>query len=147
MKLVLSRKNEWINRMRPFKVLIDGEEVGKIENGKVEEYELSQINQTVECKINWCYSNKYQITAADGEVIYLQVKNGMKGFWVLYALLFVFIIFNFISPNPREAFNGYGVWIRVAVPLIVFIYFFYYLTIGRRKYLSLEKDKNNVFAN
>jgi hypothetical protein len=59
----------------------------------------------------------------------------------------VFLIFTFITPTISQSFGGYGTWIRIIVPVIVFIYFFYYLTIGRRKYLSLEKDKTNVFVN
>lgn len=145
-KLVLSRKSAWLNRARPFKVLVDGEPVGKIGNGKVEEFELSQINQTVECKVDWCYSNKYEITSAEGDIIYLQVKNGMKGFWILYAIIMITFLTNLIAPRFFASMGAAGSWIKMAVFGSVLLYFIYYLTIGRRKYLSLEKDKDNVFA-
>jgi hypothetical protein len=145
-KLVLNRKSEWLNRARPYKVIIDGEQVGKISSGKVEEFELSQINQTVECKVDWCYSNKYELTAADGDTVYLQVKSGMKAFWIIYVLLLGYIIVSFIAPGFINSLGNVGMVIRAIVLGIPFFYLAYYLTLGRRNYLSLEKDPTNVFA-
>ncbi len=146
-KLVLSRKSEWLNRARPFKILIDGELVGTITSGKVEEFELSQINQTIECKVDWCYSNKYEFSAADGDIVYLQVKSGMKAFWVVYVLLLGYIAISFIVPGFISTLGDVGIAIRLIVLGIPLFYLVYSLTIGRRNYLSLEKYSTNVPAN
>lgn len=145
-KVILSRKNEFLNRLRPYKVLIDGVQAGKITNGKVEEFEVSVVNQTVECKVDWCYSNKYTIDAQDGDTVYLRVKSGMKGFWFIYPLFIIYLILSFAMPNLRERLGENITWIRLVTVGIPMLYFIYYLTIGRRNYLSLEKDSTNVFA-
>lgn len=145
-KLVLSRKSEWMNRLRPYKVLIDGQQIGTIGNGKVEEFEIPAISHSIECKVDWCFSNRYELQANDGEMVYLQVKSGMKAFWLLYVVLIIFLVSSFLMPQVWKDLGEKGEWIRRAIVLIPIVYMGYYLTIGRRQYLKLEKDTSNVFA-
>lgn len=145
-KIVLTRKNEWMNRLRPYKILVDGELVGKIENGKVEELEVATVAHAIECKVDWCYSNKYELKTTDGDTIYLRVKSGMKGFWIVYVVLFTMIIVNLAIPNQRQLLGETGYRLRMLFFLVPILYYIYYLTMGRRKYLLLEKDSTNVFA-
>ena len=146
LKIVLTRKNEWMNRLRPYKILVDGELAGKIENGKVAEFEVATVAHAVECKVDWCYSNKYEFKATDGDTVYLQVKSGMKGFWIVYVILITMIVLNLAVHNQRQLLGETAYHLRMLLFLVPVLYFIYYLTIGRHKYLLLEKDRTNVFA-
>jgi hypothetical protein len=43
-------------------------------------------------------------------------------------------------PRPE-----YFAWIRVAVIIPVILYLVYYLSLGKKNYLKLQEDKNNIF--
>ena len=135
-----------MNRLRPYKVLVDGVQIGKIANGKMEEFDVSFMNQAIERKVDWCFSNKYLIEGKEGDTICLRVKTGMTGFWIIYPLLIIFFIIPFVFHNFRETTGENIIWIRLVCLGIPMLYFIYYLTIGRRKYLLPEKDSTHVFA-
>jgi len=145
-KIILSRKNEFMNRTRAYKVLIDGEVYGKISNGKTEEYDLVGGSHTIECKIDWCSSEVYQIEAGEDDTIYLQVKSGMKYFIPLYIIFLLWLVSGIFIRNKREilgAAHPYIQWVVLGIP---FLYMVYYFTIARNRYLIIDKDKNSVFA-
>lgn len=55
-KLIISRKKEWQNRARKYKIYIDGEQKDIIENGKIKEMDLEPGKHQVQLKIDWCSS-------------------------------------------------------------------------------------------
>ncbi len=86
-----------------------------ISNGQVEELEVSIVNETIECKVDWCYPSKYAIGAKDWHMIYLRVKSGMKGFWFIYPLIFIYLIFSFAMPGLQER-----LWVNLLLIRLVF---------------------------
>ena len=143
-RIILERKNQWMNRLKGYKVEINGaEQDKKITNGSSEEYEAPGGTNVVVCKVNWCSSNSLSFDIKPGETVYLKVASGMKYFWIMYALLmatlFGRIFFKQVmTPQIRIA--------EIAIAAIVVLYFLFYLTIGRKQYLKIEKDTNNIFA-
>lgn len=144
-KIILNRKSEWVNRARGYKVLIDGEEKGAIKNGNSDEFMVPAGSHTVECKLSWCKSNIYNITVTEGEVKYLHVKSGMRYYTPVYVLLMIFILSPFITNKTEFGITPWYETLRAALLILIALYFVYYLTLGRHKYLVLEEDKDSVF--
>ncbi|MES2774042.1 MAG: hypothetical protein V4722_07645 [Bacteroidota bacterium] len=145
-KIVLSRKNDFMNRTRLFRVLIDGKEVGRIANGKAETFELEAGNHTIECRIDWCSSRAYEVTTTNNSIDYLQVKSGMKYFMMLYVILLCWLASGIIVKNKRVLLGAAFPWVQWVIVIIPIAYLFYYLTLGKKQYLVINKDDTNVFA-
>ncbi len=146
-KIVITRKNEWSNRLKRFAVLINGKEVGTVKTGGTEEFNTEIGPQTLECKVNWYYSNKFVVDAKDGVTTYLQVKSNTRVLMLVFVtivLLFLASIFlhnkGYISESVMKNF-------RLSYFVFLLAYFVYTLTIGRKRYLLLEPDTSNPFAN
>lgn len=143
-RVILERKNEWMNRLKGYKVEINGTaQEKKIMNGNSEEYEVPGGTNTIACKVNWCGSNTYSFDVKPGETVYLKVTSGMKYFWFTYAVLMVLLLGRtffkqLLTPQLNIVF--------IAVSIFVLAYFLFYLTIGRNKYLVIKEDKDNIFA-
>ncbi len=143
--IILERKSQFLNRLKNYRVFINGAEQGRIGNGKTEEYEVPAGENTITCKVNWCSSNDYIVSANPGKKIFLKVGSGMKYFWPIYIVLLVTIIarlFTRTDPVLRQNFNI--IFLCVLIP--VSCYYLYYITIGRNAYLKIEEDVDNIFA-
>lgn len=144
-KIIISRSSEWMNRLRSFKVLINGGEVGILKNGATEEFSVLPGTNSVQCKVDWYSSRPFSVDIKEGETVYLRVKSGMKYYWPSFIaiLVGVFVVFYYKGrPDKPE-------WVDI-VPFVLLIpgvlYSLYYTTIGRKNYLVVQKDSKNVFA-
>jgi hypothetical protein len=146
-KIVIIRKSEWMNRLKRFSVLINGKEVGTVKTGGTEEFNTEAGQQTIECKVNWYYSNKFIVDAKEGEAVYLQVKSNT----IILMLAFLAIVCVFLATMILQSKGYIGEPVMKIVRLSYFVfllaYFIYTLTIGRKRYLLLEPDTSNPFAN
>lgn len=145
-KIILNRKSEWMNRARGYKVLIDGEEKGAIKHGSADEYIVPAGSHTLECKVNWMKSNTYAVSVNDSDIKYLKVRIGMKYYTPVYVLLLIFVFIPFIANKAAMPISPGFEAVRVGLMVLIILYFVYYLTLGRHKYLVIEDDKDSVFA-
>ena len=144
-KVILSRPSQWMNRVRGYKVLINGNQVGIIKNAATEEYSVEPGTNSIECKLDWCGSRTLPINLQAGETIYLKVSSGMKLYFLMVILLAVEVFLSFYyrgKPDKPSWFTP----VTIGLVVIVLAYLLYYLTIGRKDYLVVEKDTKNVFA-
>ncbi len=145
-RIVLRRSSEWINRLRSFKVIIDGQQLGSIANGATSDFRLSPGKHLVQCKVDWCGSRAFEVDLKEGENAYLLVKNGMKYYMQIVLPLFVLIGLNLyfsFSGTPKPAWFNY-LLIAVALPSLAYI--LYYTLISRNDYLQITKDEKTGFA-
>ena len=145
-KLVLTRKSEFVNRARSFKVMIDGQQAGTIRNGGAEEFHLTPGQHQVICKIDWCSSREYSVDIKEGETTYLQVGSAMKYYWHLATPLLIFLGINLyltITKQPKPVMFSYALFGMAA---LVIGYLLYYTVINRKGYLLLEKDTTTLFG-
>ena len=145
-KIILTRKTEWLNRLRGYRFFIDGNESGKIKNGSTEEFVIDPGTHKVQCKLNWCVSREFEVSVQPGETSYLLVKSGLKYFWIFYILLLAGLGYNLyytFAHIRRPSYVSNLVWILI-LPAV--LYMLYYLTIGRKDYLIVGKDSKNIFA-
>jgi hypothetical protein len=144
-KIILSRPSQWMNRIRGYKVLINGQQIGVIKNGATEEYTIEPGANTIECKLDWCASRTVPLTIQPGETVYMKVSSGMKLYYYMVLLLAGEIGLNFYYRSNRDKPSWFQP-VTIGLIAIVLAYLLYYLTIGRKDYLIVEKDTKNVFA-
>jgi hypothetical protein len=144
-KIIISRKSEWINRARGFKLFLDGNEMGKIANGGSEEYVVEPGVHSIQCKIDWCSSPELTVELKEGETKFLKASSGMKYYTVGYIFLILSLgagpILKLMGIQRPE--NLSTISVLILVPFL--LYMTYYLSIGRKKYIFLAEDKENFF--
>jgi hypothetical protein len=145
-KIIITRKAEWLNRLRAYRVFIDGIESGKVSNGSSEEFVTDAGVRKVQCKVNWYGSREFEVQTNPGEVSYLRVKSGMKFFWIFYILLIGGLGFNLFYRFANIKKPGYATNVELALILPAILYLLYYITFGRKDYLIVSKDSKNFFA-
>ncbi len=144
-KIIINRKSEWLNRLRSFKVFIDDKEAGSVKNGNSEEFLVEEGVHSVHIKFGLYKSISLTITLTKGENKFLLTRNGMKYFWPLYILLLVGVASKIIMIKLGLYNTDWSSYVQLLLVLPSLLYFLFYLTIGRKKYLVLEEDHDNIF--
>jgi len=144
-KIILNRKSEWINRGRSIKFFIDNAELSKVKNGSSEEYIVTPGTHTLQCKIDWCGSQELILDLQEGETKFLKVRSGMRYNAVGYVLVLIALFSGVFLDLAHKARPEFFLWFQVALLLPSGLYLLYYLTLGKKNYLLLEEDKENIF--
>lgn len=131
--LKLKRTNEYSNSFRDYKIFIDGKNIGEIANGETKEFEISPGQHTIIAKIDWGSSPEVILSINENETRELKVGGFKNGNWMIILLFLMpgliflsFILNHFCTVS----------WLKyLALPYGILL--FYYITIGRKKYLTL----------
>lgn len=126
------RTKEYINLLRNYKIFIDGQSVGTIAYGESKEFDTSGGQHTVSAKIDWCSSPEILLVIKDHETKILKVGGFKYGQYIM-PIIIGLIVLNFINSN----FGDFDYIVFLVVPMGLFL--FYYLTIGRNRYLTLTE--------
>jgi hypothetical protein len=144
-KLILTRKESFVNRRQRYKVLIDGVEAGQVKNGDTEEFTLPPGTHTLQCKINWMSSRVETFELNEGNNTYLVVSNGMRFFLPFYILLLVGVFIPFYFHLIKSPVPPFINTFKIVLILPTLIYLLLYMTVLRNKYLLIGEDKSNPF--
>ncbi|WP_018612006.1 hypothetical protein [Segetibacter koreensis] len=147
LKIILTRKGEFINRRQRFKVFINNKEAGLINNDDSKEYELEPGTYTVQCKLNWMSSPIHTVDLKDGENAYLRVSNGMKYYFPLYIMMLVGLFLPFFLKIGKVPVPAWISTLKIILIVPALLYVIVYMSFLKGKYLSLTEDKGNPFAN
>ena len=77
--LVVRRPSTYRDRVRIYKVLVDGKEVGKIGNDSVMEFDISPGTVTVKGKIDWCSSPALEVAIEPGQKVTVTYQGTYQG--------------------------------------------------------------------
>ena len=132
----LNRTNEYNNKMRDYKIFIDGQQVGTIANGETKEFPATIGQHLVTAKIDWCCSPDISIDLKENQTSHLKV-GGFKNGQLLMQIGLGVVVLHFILSK----FADFDYLIFLAVPLLLIMV--YYLSLGRKKYLTLEALQND----
>lgn len=132
--IIISRSNEYLNRMREYDVYLDGEKVGSIANGETKEFDVSPGTHTILTKIDWYSSPGLSLEIMDEETKSLQVGGFKNGRWMMPAAL-ILIVHSYIL----NLLYDFDYLIYLAIP--IFLLLVYYLSLGRGRYLALTEVK------
>ncbi len=133
--IIIKRTSEYANRLRNYRLFLDGKEIGTIANGQTEEFETSPGPHILVAKIDWCSSPEISFTLQESEQKKLTVGAFKNGNWIMPVAMSV-IALHFILGAVLD-FR----YARYTIILIIpaFILLLYYLTVGHKRYLALTE--------
>lgn len=136
----IERISEWNNKLRAIELYINGEKVGNIKDGEIQEYEIDSGTHEIFAKIDWCRSPKIKLNIAENETKVMELGGFKYSKWVLFASLGILLLY-YLVKHALIIDLHFLIWV---VP-IGLLYPFYYITFGRNRYLILtEKENKNV---
>ena len=133
--ICITRPNEWMNRARKYKLLLNGEEIGRIKNDDVMEFEVSEGNYQLLAKIDWCTSNTFEFVLGKDEIKYVKLSGFKHSRWIM-PLMSV-CVFLAIIIGRRVELAEYFYWFLIGVPGI---FMFSLFTFRRKSYLWLRAN-------
>lgn len=141
--ITLMRTNEYVNRFREYGVYVDNEKIGTIGNGQTKSFETDPGTHTIYAKIDWCYSPEYTFDINQSDNIIFNIGAFTGPPWVvkyikwLAPICAILIVLNILL-RPVIHYNLY----YLAAPFVLpgFLILVYFLSIGRKKYLSLSEE-------
>jgi hypothetical protein len=128
--LTINRTREYLNRLRDYGVYIDGKKVGTIANGETKIFNVSSGHHLIFTKIDWCSSPSLSIAINENEEKILKVGGFKYGSWLMPTTLIIIILSYFFKLKYDLNYLFY-----LVIP--VFLLLIFYLTLGRKKYLTL----------
>jgi len=131
-KIILQRTSEYVNRMRDYKIYLDGLKIGTIANGETKQFEINTGQHSIIAKIDWCCSPEINTTFSENETKSLKVGGFKNGNWIMPVGLILIVIVLFLD----KYFDNLWALLLELPPFAILVY---YLTIGRRNYLTLTE--------
>ncbi len=87
--LKIMRDSGYADRIRKYKVVIDGAVAGYISNGETKEFAVSPGHHRLYMKIDWCGSKPVEFTVAESDTVTFQVKSNLRGFKIFANLWYI----------------------------------------------------------
>jgi hypothetical protein len=131
----IQRTSDYMNLMRDYRLFIDGQKIGSIGNAQIKDFEIPAGRHSVIAKIDWCSSPElfFEINEHDSKTL---LVGTLKIWRWLIPLLTGIIALSFIV---TLASRFYYTLFLILPPFLLLLY---YLTFGRKNYLTLrEGDK------
>ena len=87
--LSISRDAGYADRLRDYRILCDGREIGRIRNAEARDFEIAPGEHRLLVKIDWCRSNEVQFSVHDGDTARFLCGNNLRGLRLLLAIFYV----------------------------------------------------------
>ena len=130
--IIINRTSEYLNRLRNYDVYIDGKKVDTISNGETKEFNISAGQHSILIKIDWCSSQTLLVDINDNETKSFKVGGFKNGNWLIPAALVI------LSSISSRLFD-FNYLFYLIIPF--FLSMVYYMTLGRKQYLTLKENK------
>ena len=88
-KLNINRVTSYLDRIRAYKIVLDGVEVGQITAGESFDMTISPGEHRILLKIDWCRSNMLDFTAQAGAEVTLNCGSSLTGWRIFMVFLYV----------------------------------------------------------
>jgi hypothetical protein len=85
---VKRREGGWVDRARKYKVLVDGEEVGRVGAGESVTADVPAGSHEVSLKIDWCRSRKQTVQLGADETASFACRPNASALTILYYISF-----------------------------------------------------------
>jgi hypothetical protein len=87
--LAITRDRGCADRLRAYKVVLNGESIGEIRNGETKEFPIGPGKHALSLKIDWCGSETVEFVVDQAEKPAFQVKSSLRGTPVFLSLWYV----------------------------------------------------------
>jgi hypothetical protein len=132
-KLIISRSKDWTNKARKIGVYLDGQKLGAVSYYETVEYDIPAGPHQIKAKIDWCESQDYPISIAEGETKAVVLSSYKYSKEIRLFGFGIILLHLFLRSTMKINFV-----IFLALPL--FLLTIYYLTIGRKHYLRFSDN-------
>lgn len=132
--IVIRRKEEFANRNRNIDIYVDGARAGSIASGETSMFDLEPGTHKIEAKIDWCGSRALTLEIKDNEVKDIELSGFKSAVWFINLALF-------LMAAELLLHKGNILPYLIVFSMVPCIILMYYITIGRRQYLTLELAK------
>ena len=85
----INRDSGYVDRIRAYHVVLDGEKITKISNGGSVELDVEPGEHELYLKIDWCRSNKINFSISEGQTKTYNGGSSLRGFMMLLAIIYV----------------------------------------------------------
>jgi len=89
----IKRDSGYADRLRAYKVLLDGEVIGEISNDQQFEFDAAPGKHQIQLKIDWCTSNRVDFEK-EQDTVEFECGSSLRGFRILLSILYVTILRN-----------------------------------------------------
>jgi hypothetical protein len=86
--LVITRPHQWADRLRHYRLFVDGVEAGRIGNGSQLSIDLPVGERDLVAHIDWCRSNVFRVLIREGAVSEVEVGANATGWRLLAGIYF-----------------------------------------------------------
>ena len=100
--LRIIRRSGYADRIRAYKIFINGTEVGTIARNSVRDFEIPSGPVTIEARIDWGRSQPLTVEAKPGETIEIEVANRWGALLGLWAITFGFRSYLTLKRLPKS---------------------------------------------
>ena len=87
--LTVQRDKGWADKIRKYRILLDGVEIGRIGEGEVLRQQISDGPHAIEAKIDWCGSRPLHFNAQSEDQVVV-VRSALRGWRLLLGIFYVF---------------------------------------------------------
>lgn len=106
--LKITRLNSYMDRLRSYKVIIDGNLYAEIKSGETKHIDLNPGEHTIYLKIDWCRSNIVNFKVLENDTVEFNCGNsaqGWKSWFVIFYVIFLKNKYLWIKENKRNIKN------------------------------------------
>jgi hypothetical protein len=104
--LTIIRDSGYADRLRAYRVVVDGSEIGRIRDGETRSFLVTPGKHRLPLKIDWCGSKQVEFMAVDGVPVTFQAKSNLRGTKLAAALwhsLFAWNSWLTLEPAPCDS--------------------------------------------
>lgn len=130
--LRIQRTSEFSNSLRDYQIQIDGQKIGTIANGETKDFEITAGQHSIIAKIGWGSSSTITFEIKEQHIKSLKVGSFKNGNWIM-RISFGLIAVNLVLKHFLNI--DYTKYLIFLLSVIIT----YYVTIGRKKYLTLSE--------
>lgn|SRR3989338_2972024 len=87
----IKRDTGYADRLRAYKVVLDGNVIGEIRNGQQVEFDVESGKHMLNLKIDWCRSNIVEFEIKQDSVQF-ECGSNLRGFKILLAIFYVILL-------------------------------------------------------
>jgi hypothetical protein len=144
-RIIIRKTSQWLDRHEVYDFFVDDTKVGTIGRASPLYFIITPGVHKFQCKIKQFSSPEFELKIKPEEIIYLRTGKRHSQylpafFWFLTCVI-SFLVFKILGKSPQ-----WLIIFQMASFGFYIIYSLYNLTLGRKKYLSLEKDKKTFFS-
>lgn len=85
--LTLRRDAGWADKIRDYRIIIDGAEVGRLREGAELRCSVGSGQHVLEARIDWCGSKRLHLDVGSGDLVVF-VRSALRGWRVFLSLYY-----------------------------------------------------------